>query len=332
MNTRDLSKTDFISMLSKGLLRSEYVQTGESEGGATIVYWGLLFRELYLGGRNTITYCYDYAYEKDQPKSTLILSRTDDAWDLNFSFNVVDDNGSELELEDLIKIIAQEVPDITNAAVSDFSDLRDFALAFNPTYQTYSMSVHNQDGPIGTASEYQEGGAIILPAYLKGVSIASDDNNKLWSEVTGGCPNELKQVQKHIKEALLLITTGENTEGFSCDNWECREVDGGIQIMVPSTEDVAYNCFNFNYDQHIVDKGMLGLIATIYGLRNYCASKSIEKQEAAGAFYTLVENIIMDNAHDDRVAVELGDSMFRFTNNSMALRVIESMFLIATYG
>lgn len=337
MSKSKLIKSEFVTMLTNAAISSEHVQTGESEDrdAKTLLHWGLVWQELNLGERSTISYCHEYEHQKDKPKSTLSISNADDAWDLNLQFIVVGDDGLEIGTEEIVKIIEQVRPEITKATGDELKDLRDYPLAFNPVYQMYSLSVNNQDGPINITKDFQEGGAVVLPDYLYGKGLSGDSQKGLWSKITDGDQVAVEQIKQEIMTALFNITCDENQKnGIKCGGWSCREIsaENNLQFMTPNISDTAYECFNFNYEKHIVDKELLGLLATIIGIKTYCADKSETKKVLADQIFYSVEEMVETAIQDDYQACNFGDSMFRVTNNVFTHRVFESMLRLPVYG
>lgn len=337
MSKSKLTKPNFVTMLTNAVIRSEHVQTGESEDrdAPNLSHWGLVWQELNLAEGSTIAYCHEYEYQKDKPKSTISLSNVDDAWDLNLKFIVVGDDEIEVNTEELVKIIEQVRPEIIKVTSDDFKDLRNYPLAFDPVYQMYSLSVNNQDGPIGIAKDFQEGGAIALPDYLYGKDLSGDGQKSLWSGITDGDQVAVEQIKQKIMAALFNITSDENQQnGIKCESWRCKEIskDNNLQFMTPNIPDKAYTCFNFNYEKHIVDKDMLGLLATVLGVTAYCSDKLETKKDLSDQILYSVEEIVESAIQDDYQAYKLGDSMFRVTNNVFTHRLFESMLRLPVYG
>lgn len=337
MSKSKLTKPNFVTMLTNAVIRSEHVQTGESEDrdAPNLSHWGLVWRELSLVDGSTTAYCHEYEYEKDKPKSTLSLIKTDDAWDLNLIFIVIGDDGLEIDTDELVKIIEQVRPEITKATSDDIKNLRDYPLAFDPVYQMYSLSVDNEDGQIGIANNFQEGGAVVLPDYLRGKDLSGDSQESLWQGITGGDQAEVEKIKRKIMKALFDITDDENQQnGIKCESWRCKEIskDNNLQFMTPNIPDKAYTCFNFNYEKHIVDKDMLGLLATVLGVTAYCSDKLETKKDLSDQILYSVEEIVESAIQDDYQAYKLGDSMFRVTNNVFTHRLFESMLRLPVYG
>ncbi|WP_339343541.1 hypothetical protein [uncultured Psychrobacter sp.] len=337
MSKSKLTKPNFVKMLTNAVIRSEHVQTGESEDrdAPNLSHWGLVWRELSFVDGSTTAYCHEYEYEKDKPKSTLSLIKTDDAWDLNLRFIVIGDDGLEIDTDELVKIIEQVRPEITKATSDDIKNLRDYPLAFDPVYQMYSLSVDNEDGQIGIANNFQEGGAVVLPDYLRGKDLSGDSQESLWQGITGGDQAEVEEIKRKIMKALFDITDDENQQnGIKCDSWSCKEIskDNNLQFMTPNIPENAYTCFNFNYEKHIVDKDMLGLLATVLGVTAYCSDKSETKKDLSDQILYSVEEIVESAIQDDYQAYNLGDSMFRVTNNVFTHRLFESMLRLPVYG
>lgn len=330
----NVSKADFIEMVKSAAVQSDYVQTGESENedGKPTVYWGLAWRKIKINGRNEITNCNEYDYQSDRPKSTLSIKPIEDSWDLDFGFDVIGDNASALSADELIDVILQAKPELASASIEDFEELKDYPLAFDPVYTTYSLSVNNHEGPIGKAKEIRENGAVILPSYLKGVT-----SNELtaWDKITGGNATELEEIKKLISDNLTVITADEGGKGgIVCNDWELRQFGDNPEffMMTPNIDDIAYKCLNFNNDEWVVDNGLLGLLASIMGVMTYCRKEGALDVGYGERFLEFCEHSIDDATIDDRRAVEFGDALFSFTNNGLAYQLLSSMLRLPVYG
>lgn len=331
---RNINKTDFKEMLANAQVTSEYVQTGESEWeeGRAANYWGLVWRKIKINGDCEIVYYHEYEYQSDKPKSTLSIIPTDDPWDLGCGYDVIGENGEMLDNDELIAVILEVKPEIVDANASDLGELRDYPVAFDPVYKTYSLSVHNHEGPIGMASELREGGAVVLPKCIQELMT---DSSMGWEKLTGGDAVQLNKIKGFISDALTSITTdGDGKGGVVCTDWAVKQIDKdlGFFIMMPDIDDSAYQCFNFNLDEHTVDKGMLGLIASIMGMVYYCREEGVLDADYGDELLMFCERVISNAGRDDRQAVELGDSMFSFTNNGLAYQVLSSMLRLPVYG